>query len=329
MDEEIYRELLVIHNRLDELGKKPPTLSELVSEVLSKKPVFFDKKTVSLATANTNKLLEITGNFLWIESLAGTADIRFNERENDSLPLREGRIYRCPFGRVFVTNAAQAGKSLTLVAGKGLFGPPTGRIGIAGESIARLQTATGDEITDDAADAIKALIVNGAGAESKSFRRHIITKYPFGKGALRSTGIQWSDEVASSSQAWTTVEAITIEPPVGGDIVELYLGITWQQKSSGATKYVRGRVAICDKGGTLISVVDDAASPASGNAYVEDAADASSYSGHTFSGYVKVATGYNKVPLTIAVQVYPETDATEHAEGEVKNSSQVKIVYDE
>ena len=151
------------------------------------------------------------------------------------------------------------------------------------------------------------------------------TEHPFGKDALRDNGVQWSDEVVTTEQDWKTIESITIEPPgPGGSIIEVELGITWAQKSSGATKYVRGRVQARNKDGTWVDLIDDAVSPAAGNAYKEDAADASAYHEHTFSGRFATVANFNAVPLDVQVQVYPEAHATET----VKNSSYVKVIYD-
>lgn len=161
------------------------------------------------------------------------------------------------------------------------------------------------------------------------FLRHTIVEHPFGKDNARTTGVQFSDAVATTAQAWKTVEEITIEPPIGGDIVELEVGITWAQKSASTVKYVRGRVQARNKDGTWVTIVDDGTSPAAGNAYIEDAADASSYAEHTLSGRIETSANLDEVPLDIQVQVFPEAHATEVATGKVKSSSFVKITYDE
>lgn len=158
-----------------------------------------------------------------------------------------------------------------------------------------------------------------------------ITEYPFGKDYLRSTGVQYSDEHTTvADEAWETVESVTIEPPVSGDIIEAELGITWSQKSDGVARYVRGRVQARNKNGIWVTLSYDGTSPTAGNAYIEDAADASSYAEHTFSGRLEVESNFNKVPFDIRVQVLigPQIVAeTEHALGKVKNSSYVRVKY--
>lgn len=172
-------------------------------------------------------------------------------------------------------------------------------------------------------------LVREDGTFVKSFERHITIEYPFGKDKVRSTGIQYSDEVVTTAQDWKTVESVTIEPPVGGTIVELEVGITFSMKSSGAAKYVRGRVRVRNKDGTWVVICADGTSPAAGNAYIEKAASAAAYTEYTFSGRIETEANLNAVPLDIEVQVYPEAHVTETATGKVKNSSYVRIVYDE
>lgn len=158
-----------------------------------------------------------------------------------------------------------------------------------------------------------------------------ITEYPFGKDYLRSTGTQYSDEYTTvADETYETVESVTIEPPVGGDIVEVELGITWSQKSDGTARYVRGRVQARNKNETWVTLSYDGTSPVAGNAYIEDTADASSYSKHTFSGRFETEWNFNKVPFDIRVQVLigPQVAAeTEHALGKVKNSSYIRVKY--
>jgi len=208
----------------------------------------------------------------------------------------------------------------------------TGIVLAAGTAIigkVRLVTATGDEITDDTADAAKVLPVNAAGSEIKSHERHTIVEHPFGKDKARTDGVQWCDEVVTSATEWTVVESKTIEPPVGGTIVELEVGITFAHKSASTVKFVRSRVQARNKDGTWVTIIDDGTSPASGNAYVEKAASAAAYTEYTLSGRIEVEANLNTVPIDIKVEVYPEDDGTEHATGKVKNSSYVKITYDE
>lgn len=76
--------------------------------------------TINLATARTNEEHVFTGNYIY--ALEGTdvdanVDLRFNELFRPNINLVKGRGVRVPFYRFYVTNAAQAGKTITLAIG--------------------------------------------------------------------------------------------------------------------------------------------------------------------------------------------------------------------
>lgn len=75
-------------------------------------------KTFDLAVARNMHAVEIGGNLLWtMEATSRTAyiDVRFNDQLRDPVRYRLGLFIRgMPFSRIYVTNAAQAGESLTL-----------------------------------------------------------------------------------------------------------------------------------------------------------------------------------------------------------------------
>lgn len=151
-------------------------------------------------------------------------------------------------------------------------------------------------------------------------------EHTFGKDNLRSTGVQYSDEVTTTDGNWTTVESIVFAPPKLGKLLEVEMGITWAQKSSSTAKYVRGRIQARNSSGTWVTILDDGTSPTAGNAYQETAADASSYTEYTYSGRVELVTNFDDFPFDVRVQVQRE-DSGENATGKVKNSSYIKIKH--
>ena len=77
-----------------------------------------------LSQARDNEEIEEQGEFIIYKfSEAGcSAQIRLNEPNNDVLTLDDRiGVIRSPFYRFFLTNAAQSGKKLTLVVGRGKF----------------------------------------------------------------------------------------------------------------------------------------------------------------------------------------------------------------
>src|SRR3972149_6863188 len=96
------------------------------------------------------------------------------------------------------------------------------------------------------------------------------TEYPFAKGNLTSSGIQWSAEVDTTTAGVdVAVESIAIKPPVLGGMIEVEFGLTaafravssatadltykWQARNAGGTWVdLHGAVAKADIGTTYV-----------------------------------------------------------------------------
>ncbi|MCP4526281.1 MAG: hypothetical protein GY833_10260, partial [Aestuariibacter sp.] len=153
---------------------------------------------------------------------------------------------------------------------------------------------------------------------------------PWGGGVALPNASSWSTAVPTTTAAWTTVQQVTINVPMdlnrsAEPIIQLDVSVTWRQKSSSTAKYVRGRVVACNSGGTYQVIMADADG---GNAYIEDAADASSYTNHTvaLSGITLVTDLLDTVPIDVAVQIIRE-DATENATGQVLSAGYVRVIW--
>ena len=149
-----------------------------------------------------------------------------------------------------------------------------------------------------------------------------VIQHPFGKGALTTDGVQWSAEVTSAGVTYTTVENVIIDeigsgggPGAEGTLIELELGITWQQKSSGATYKAIGRLQGRNKGGTWVDLAE-----------VTNTTAGTTYEGKTYSGRYATVTNFSKYPFELRVQVKSENVA-ENAIGQVKNSSYCSAKY--
>lgn len=155
----------------------------------------------------------------------------------------------------------------------------------------------------------------------------VACRHPFASGPGTSTGIQWGDEVTTDGDDWKTVALATVSAPLPGKIVELFYQAVWRMKSSGTTKYVRGRVVGRNKGAVDWKVLmkDEAHGDAP---YFEYAASASAYQTFRASGMVAPEAGLlDGVPFEIAVQIKRQ-DSAEQAVGQSKNASVVICQYE-
>lgn len=80
----------------------------------------YETFTIDLATVRSNKEMVIAGTYLYgLEStlLGASLDVRFNEIARKPINIVMGRGVRTPFYRLYLTNAAQVGQTLTLAIG--------------------------------------------------------------------------------------------------------------------------------------------------------------------------------------------------------------------
>ena len=111
---------------------------------------YFDRIELDLGDSRTLKEYEVFGDVLVVESIDGEADCYFNEKESDYIELDKTRKVYMDFWRIFITNAAQAGKTCVLLAGRqGTF---DGVSDVARQSTLdeiNSKTGTGISVSDD------------------------------------------------------------------------------------------------------------------------------------------------------------------------------------
>jgi len=142
-------------------------------------------------------------------------------------------------------------------------------------------------------------------------------EHPFAKGDLTSDGVQWSVEKTTSTDAYETVEEVTVSPPSLGGIIEFEFGLTCAVKSSGATESVLFKWQARNGGGTWVDLHSE----------VTYAADASTYQEYTYSGRFKLVASFNEVPFDVRLTIKSGSAGGENAVGKIKNSSYVKVIY--
>ena len=76
-------------------------------------------KIFDLGVARTNELVTFNGQLIIVKEITGDATIKFNNVANDEIPLTEMRgKTSIVYNRFYITNVAQAGKTLRLLAGR-------------------------------------------------------------------------------------------------------------------------------------------------------------------------------------------------------------------
>lgn len=84
------------------------------------RPQIYKTLTLDLSTARSEIEVPVSGNYLVAydsSDFSANVNIRFNESYMDALTITKSRGLRIPFYRVFISNEAQAGKTITLIFG--------------------------------------------------------------------------------------------------------------------------------------------------------------------------------------------------------------------
>jgi len=149
----------------------------------------------------------------------------------------------------------------------------------------------------------------------------VATFYPFAKGALTATGIQYSTEKVTSTDGYETVEEKTVELPQNAIIEEIEFGLTGGFRSSSTGENVLYKWLIKDHSqSSYDTLVAEQTLTTPGITSLEYShAGRLSMPGTYFTG-----TEYQ---FDIALQVKSGSAGGETAKGKTKNSSYVRIKY--
>ena len=79
---------------------------------------FFERIELDLGDARDKEEHQISGDTILVESIDGEVDLYFNEPESDYVELDRTRKLYMDYWRIYITNAAQTGKSCTIIAGR-------------------------------------------------------------------------------------------------------------------------------------------------------------------------------------------------------------------
>ena len=96
------------------------TFQEQITDIRKNRPQVYKTRTLDLANARSNEEFTVAGNYIIVidaTDINSNVQIRFNELEADALTFKKRQGLKVPFYRMFLTNTAQAGKTLTIAYG--------------------------------------------------------------------------------------------------------------------------------------------------------------------------------------------------------------------
>ena len=84
------------------------------------RPRLNETLVIDLSTARSKEKFEVTGSCLLAQEIDGTLEVRFNEQDNDPVTINSSSNRTCntDFDTLYISNSAQAGKSVTFLIGK-------------------------------------------------------------------------------------------------------------------------------------------------------------------------------------------------------------------
>jgi len=91
-----------------------------IRDIRQNRPQVYKTLTLDLSTARSEYELPIAGNYLVVidaTDLNANIQLRFNEVAADTLTLKKRQGWKIPFYRLYISNAAQVGLSITLAYG--------------------------------------------------------------------------------------------------------------------------------------------------------------------------------------------------------------------
>lgn len=142
-------------------------------------------------------------------------------------------------------------------------------------------------------------------------------EYPLAKGDLTADGIQWSDEVdTTTADVDVEVESVTIKPPALGAMIEVEFGLTAALRAvSSATADLTYKWQARNKGGTWVDLHSAVTKTDIGTTYVEE----------TRSGRFKLVASFDSLPFEIRLII--QCNEANEGRAKIKNSSYVRVKY--
>jgi hypothetical protein len=143
------------------------------------------------------------------------------------------------------------------------------------------------------------------------------TEYPFARGDLTSDGIQWSEEVDTTTpDVDVEVASVMVRPPALGALLEVEFGLTAAFRAvSSATADLIYKWQARNKGGTWVDLHSAVTKTNIGTTYLEE----------TRSGRFKIVANFDSLPFEVRLII--QCNETNEGRAKIKNSSYVSVKY--
>ena len=197
-------------------------------------------KSFSLTAARTDELVTVEGDFLhaYTDGAYTGIGVRFNHQQNDLVYFeRHNPIYGPRFWKLFLTNTAQAGKTLDLMIGR----ESSASSGIGVSNFPKIQEVIIYPVAEDAG-------VTEAADDGTSPAYYPAAAHSTAANAEASPGVAWSEDIDLEQEG-----AITI--------ISIYFEFEWQTRfliGAGAGTQSSSKIQISRDGGTTwVDVTDN------------------------------------------------------------------------
>jgi len=192
---------------------------------------------IDLSVARNNQLLNIPGNAVVgfdATDNAANVDLRFNNPTGDPFNLRHGRALRSDvgFSRIFLTNAVQAGKTLTLLVGdKPILALTPNVLDISGSAV----TISKGTLTD----IVNPVVVGAAIADHEISSRRTIAASSVATLLTVSAGEAWQVHLQPVGGNSFRVGVGTVDPDVFGYLLRADIDFRLRVAGGGAGRDVK------------------------------------------------------------------------------------------
>ena len=166
------------------INKNEDEASVAGTQLFGSGDVAIERRVIDLSTARTlDDEIFRASDWIWVidgTDTAASLDFHFNQQRSEYITLKKGMFIRIKFAKVYLTNSAQSGKTLTIISGRG----NTFEIINAAETNNDVDVSVGGTVTTTVDNAVADAAVTQVAA-SAATRREIIIQNKDGAATVQ------------------------------------------------------------------------------------------------------------------------------------------------